>query len=92
MLKQWHKVALAKALLGNERPAWGELRKVMLTALTAWIAYFLIVNMFVRSLNKVILPVVDMPLGFYLAIQGTMVVFAVAVYVLARRMDESSNS
>jgi len=92
MLKQWHKAAIAKVLLGNERPEWGELKKVMLTALTAWIAYFLVVNMFVRSLNKVIIPVLDMPLGVYLAIQGTVIVFGVAVYVIARRLDEPSSS
>jgi putative solute:sodium symporter small subunit len=92
MLKRWHKVALAKVLPGNERLEWGELKRVMLTALTAWLAYFLVVNMFVRTLNKVIIPVLDMPLGVYLAVQGTVIVFAVAVYVIARRMDESSSS
>ena len=92
MLKQWHKVELAKALLGNERLEWGELKKVILTALAAWIAYFVVVNMFVRTLNKVIIPVLGIPLGVYLAIQGTVVVFAVAVYVIARRLDEPSSS
>jgi putative solute:sodium symporter small subunit len=92
MLKQWHKVALAKALLGNERLEWGELKKVMLTALTAWIAYFLVVNMFVRTLNKVVIPLLEIPLGVYLAIQGTVIVFGVALYVIARRADESSST
>jgi putative solute:sodium symporter small subunit len=91
MLKDWQKAAVAKALLSNEqRAAWGELRKVMLTTLGAWIAYFLVINMFVRSLNKVVIPVLDLPLGLYLAIQGTAVIFVVALYMVSRRTRGSS--
>ena len=64
----------------------------MLTTLGAWIAYFLVINMFVRSLNKVVVPVLDMPLGFYLAIQGTAVVFVVALYTLSKSADDSMES
>jgi len=91
MLKQWQKVALAKVLAGDEdRLAWGELRKIVLTALGAWIAYFLLVNMFVRVLNKIVIPFLDVPLGFYLAIQGTVVVFGVALYILTKRASDPS--
>ena len=93
MLKQWQEAALATALLGNEQQlAWGELKKVMLAALGAWIAYFLVINMFVRALNKIVIPVLDMPLGFYLAIQGTAIVFGVALYVVTKRAGGSSGS
>jgi len=94
MLKQWQKADLAKVLLGNEQHlvAWGEIRKVMLATLSAWIAYFLVINMFVRVLNKIVIPLLDMPLGFYLAIQGTAVMFGVALYVLAKRTDRSQSS
>jgi putative solute:sodium symporter small subunit len=86
MLKEWPKAEVAKALLSDEhRLVWGDLRKIMLTTLGAWIAYFLVINMFVRSLNKIVIPVLDMPLGFCLAIQGTAVVFAVALYTLSKR-------
>jgi putative solute:sodium symporter small subunit len=91
MLKEWQKAAVAKALLSNEqRAAWGELKKVMLTTLGAWIAYFLVINMFVRSLNKIVIPVLDMPLGVYLAIQGTAVIFVVALYTLSKRAGGSA--
>ena len=91
MLKDWQKTAVTKALLSNEqRVAWGELKKSMLTALGAWIAYFLVINMFVRSLNKIVIPVLDMPLGVYLAIQGTAVIFVVALYMVSRRTRGSS--
>jgi putative solute:sodium symporter small subunit len=92
MLKKWQQVALAKVLPGNEQLAWGEFKKIVLTALGAWIAYFLVVNMFVRVLNKIIIPVVEIPLGFYLAIQGTAIVFGVALYVLTKRANRSQPS
>jgi putative solute:sodium symporter small subunit len=88
MLKDWPKAEVAKALLGGERRlAWGELKKIVLTTLGAWIAYFLVINMFVRSLNRIVVPVLNMPLGFYLAIQGTAVVFVVALYTLSKSVD-----
>jgi putative solute:sodium symporter small subunit len=86
MLKRWRRAEVARALLRNEqRRLWGELRIVMLATFGAWIAYFLVVNMFVRSLNRIVIPLLDLPLGLYLAIQGTAVVFAVALYALSRK-------
>ena len=93
MLKEWPKAEMAKALLSDEQlHAWGEFRKIMLTTLGAWIAYFLVINMFVHSLNKIVVPVLNMPLGFCLAIQGTAVVFAVALYTLSKRVGGSLDS
>jgi putative solute:sodium symporter small subunit len=93
MLKEWPKAVVAKALLSDEqRVAWGELKTIMLATLGAWVAYFLVINAFVRSLNKIVIPVLDMPLGFCLAIQGTIVVFVVALYTLSKRVDSSLDS
>ena len=60
------------------------LRRGMLAMLAGWIGYFLLISMFVRSLNKVIVPIFDMPLGFFLAMQGAAVMFVVALCFLAR--------
>jgi len=93
MLKEWQRTEVAKLLLSCEQClARGELRKTMLTALGAWIAYFLVIYMFVRSLNKIVIPVLDMPLGFCLAIQGTAIVFVVALYALSKRVDSPLDS
>ncbi len=61
------------------------LRRGILTMLAGWIGYFLLINMFVRSLNKVTVPVLDLPLGFFLAMQGAVVIFVLALYFLARQ-------
>jgi putative solute:sodium symporter small subunit len=84
-MKEWHKTEVAKVLLSYEQRL--ALRKTMLVVLGAWIAYFVIINAFVRSLNKIVIPVLDMPLGFCLAIQGTAIVFGVALYALSKRVD-----
>jgi putative solute:sodium symporter small subunit len=60
------------------------LKRGMLAMLAGWTAYFLVVNMFVRSLNKVTVPVLDMPLGSVLALQGAVVIFVIALCFLAR--------
>jgi len=63
----------------------GGLRRGMLAMLAGWIGYFLLINMFVRSLNKVIVPVLDLPLGSFLAMQGAVVIFMIALYVLVKQ-------
>ena len=47
-----------------------------------WMTYFLLVNWFVHSLNKIAVPVLEIPLGIYLAVQGAAIVFAVALFRL----------
>ena len=49
--------------------------------------YFLLVNWFVHSLNKIAVPVLGIPLGTYLAVQGAAIVFAVALFRFARSAD-----
>ena len=46
-------------------------------------SYFLLVNWFVHSLNKIAVPV-HRPLGTYLAVQGAAIVFAVTLFRFAR--------
>jgi len=76
---------LAETVLALERRyGVGGLRRGILAMLAGWIGYFLLINMFVRSLNKVVVPVLDIPLGFFLAMQGAVVVFVIALYVLVK--------
>jgi len=77
---------LAPTVLALERRyGVGGLRRGILTMLAAWIGYFLLINMFVRSLNKVMVPVLDLPLGFFLAMQGAVVIFVIVLYFLAKQ-------
>jgi putative solute:sodium symporter small subunit len=60
------------------------LRRTMMVMLPVWLAYFLAVSLSVKNLNAVTLPYVDMQLGTYLVIQGSVLAFAVTLYLLAR--------
>ena len=60
------------------------LKRGMLTMLGAWLAYFIIVSMWLRALNKVTVPVLDLPLGVVLVINGTAMIFFAALILLLR--------
>jgi putative solute:sodium symporter small subunit len=43
--------------------------------------------MFVNVLNKVTIPVLGFPLGFYMGAQGSLIAFVVMLFVFARQQD-----
>jgi putative solute:sodium symporter small subunit len=55
-------------------------KRLLLVMLGLWMTYFLLVNTFVHSLNKIAVPVLGIPLGYYLAVQGAAIVFAIALF------------
>jgi putative solute:sodium symporter small subunit len=88
MLNQLLQDDLAQALANaHNSPVWARARKVLLVMLGLWLTYFLLVNWFVHSLNKIAVPVIGMPLGTFLAVQGAAIVFAVALFRFARSTD-----
>lgn len=60
------------------------LKRGMITMLAAWIGYFVIISMWSRALNKMMVPVLDMPLGIFLVAQGTVIIFFAALVMLLR--------
>jgi putative solute:sodium symporter small subunit len=65
-------------------PYYARAKKLLLVLLGLWMTYFLLVNWFVHSLNKIAVPVLEIPLGTYLTVQGAAIVFAVALFRFAR--------
>ena len=59
-------------------------KKPLLAMLGLWMTYFLLVNWFVHSLNRIAVPLLGIPLGTYLTIQGAAIVFAVALFCFSR--------
>jgi putative solute:sodium symporter small subunit len=85
MLNQLLQDDLAQALLNAQNsPYWARAKKLLMVMLGLWLTYFLLVNWFVHSLNKIAIPVLGIPLGYYLAVQGAAIVFAVALFRFAR--------
>jgi putative solute:sodium symporter small subunit len=60
------------------------LKRGMLTMLAAWIGYFVVISIWSRALNKVLVPVLDMPLGIFLVAQGTVIIFLASLVLLVR--------
>ena len=88
MLNQLLHDDLAQALLSAQNsPYWARAKKLLAVMLALWLTYFLLVNWFVHTLNKIAVPVLGIPLGTYLAAQGAAIVFAVALFRFARPAD-----
>ena len=60
------------------------LRRAMMVMLPVWLVYFLTISLSAKSLNTIALPFVGMQLGTYLVIQGSVLAFAVILYLLTR--------
>jgi putative solute:sodium symporter small subunit len=56
----------------------------MLVMFGAWLALFFVTNTFMKTLNKIVVPVLEMPLGFYMPVQAAMIVFVVTLFRFAR--------
>ena len=65
--------------------------RIMLSLLASWAIFSFGVQTFVRSLNKITVPVLGMPLGLYLAIQGSLIVFAILLIWFARRRPDPAS-
>lgn len=68
-------------------PYYAQAKKLLGVMLALWMTYFLVVNWFVHKLNKIAIPVLEIPLGTYLAVQGAAIVFAVALFRFARTTE-----
>jgi putative solute:sodium symporter small subunit len=59
----------------------------MLVHLGIWVFFGYIVQMFVVPLNKIVIPILEFPLGFYMAAQGSLIVFVVQLFLFAKQQD-----
>ena len=76
---------LHPALRARRHASWSRTRNLVLVMLGLWICHFLVVHIFITALNKVTVPVLGFPLGFYLAVQGSLIVFLVMLLWFGRQ-------
>jgi putative solute:sodium symporter small subunit len=69
----------------QERARWVRTNRLMLFVLALWLAFALVVYLFVVPLNKITVPVLGMPLGFFIAAQGAVIVFTVMLFSFASK-------
>ena len=60
------------------------LRQTLMVMLPVWLVYFFAIKLFVTNLNAITVPLVDLPLGTYLVLQGSVLAFAVILVLLIR--------
>jgi putative solute:sodium symporter small subunit len=56
----------------------------MMVMFGAWLVLFFFTNAYIKTLNKIVVPVLELPLGFYMPIQAAIIVFAVTLFWFAR--------
>ena len=71
----------------NTDAHWKATTRLMLTHLGIWFFFGYVVHMFVVPLNKIVIPVLGFPLGFYMAAQGSLIVFVVMLFVFAKKQN-----
>ena len=71
----------------NGKAHWKKTTNLMLIHLGIWVFFGYIIHMFVVPLNKIVIPILDFPLGFYMAAQGSLIVFVVMLFMFARQQD-----
>ena len=64
---------------------WQRTSGLMWTMMALWVVFSFIVHFFAESLNSIV--ILGFPVGFYMAAQGSLVVFVIMLFVFARKQD-----
>jgi len=64
---------------------WGKTRRLMWIVLAIWAVFGFIVHFFVTALNGIV--ILGFPLGYYMAAQGSLIVFVLLIFWFASRQD-----
>jgi putative solute:sodium symporter small subunit len=71
----------------NEQTHWRRTTRLMFVYLGIWFFFGYIIHMFVNTLNQWTVPILKFPLGFYMAAQGSLIVFVVMLFTFAWQQD-----
>jgi putative solute:sodium symporter small subunit len=71
----------------REEAHWAKTSRLMFTHLGVWFFFGFVIHMFVKPLNTIVIPVLGFPLGFYMAAQGSLIVFVVMLFMFARQQN-----
>ena len=65
---------------------WERTRRLMIIHLTIWFIFSYVVHWFAPQLNKI--SFIHFPLGFYMAAQGSLIVFVVQLFLFAKQQEK----
>jgi putative solute:sodium symporter small subunit len=72
----------------KEEAHWAKTSRLMWMHLAVWFFFGFVIHMFVKPLNAIIIPILGFPLGFYMAAQGSLIVFVVMLFMFAKQQDK----
>ncbi|MCT8970663.1 DUF4212 domain-containing protein [Microbaculum marinisediminis] len=70
---------------GNDEAWWGRTKGLMITCLVIWAIFGFVVHFFVNALNEIV--ILGFPLGYYMAAQGSLIVFVILIFWFSGRQD-----
>jgi len=70
---------------GNDIAWWSKTKGLMITCLVIWAIFGFVIHFFVGALNEITF--LGFPLGYYMAAQGSLIVFVVLVFWFSARQD-----
>jgi len=78
----------SKTMKEREEAHWSKTSRLMFIHLGVWFFFGFVIHMFVVPLNKITIPILNFPLGFYMAAQGSLIVFVVMLFMFAKQQDK----
>jgi putative solute:sodium symporter small subunit len=79
--------SMAQPSQANTDEHWRRTTRLMLIHLGVWFFFGYIIHMFVKPLNTIVIPVLGFPLGFYMAAQGSLIIFVVMLFMFAKQQN-----
>lgn len=70
---------------GAQEAWWSKTKGLMITALVIWFIFAFAIHFFATSLNSIV--ILGFPLGYYLAAQGSLIVFVALLFWFAGAQD-----
>ncbi len=65
---------------------WQKTKSLMIKVLVIWFVFSYLIHFFVMSLNQV--SFLKFPLGFYMASQGSLIVFVLVIFWFANKQNQ----
>lgn len=65
---------------------WQRTKNLMIVHIVIWFIFSFVVHWFANSLNAI--SIFGFPLGFYMAAQGSLIVFVVQLFVFTRQQEK----
>lgn len=65
---------------------WAQTKRLMLIMMGLWAFFSFFIHFFVTALNKI--TIIGFPLGFYMAAQGSLIIFVAMLFWFAKAQDK----